>query len=143
MNNGNELGLTFFQSHSDLLRLDDFSPFRFDLRDFRAATFRDIAHAGAKNAVHADDYFVAGFEEIHEAKFHSPAAVTAKLKFLFFSRLKNLAKHTLNFVHHYNKNQTKRAEQRRCHPQQNGRRDVTGAKSDQQTFRRLKPSKIL
>ena len=53
------------------MRVDRAPPRRFDAHDLRAAPARNLAHALAEHAVHADDHGVAGLDEIDEARLHA------------------------------------------------------------------------
>ena len=143
VDDGDEFRALAFEGVGDLLRFDDAAPGSFDFRDFRAAAFRHIDHAGAEDAVNADDHFVAGFDEIYKTEFHPRAAGAADRESHFVFREEDGAEHRFDLVHHFHENGIEMSEKRHGHGLEDGGRDVAGAGTHEEASGRTELSRRL
>src|SRR6516225_4930696 len=112
MDNGNKLGVGPFKSIGYLLRFDDATPGGLDFDDLGPAPFCDVDHACSEHAVDADNDFVAGLEQIDEAKLHAGTLGSADRKGHLVLRQKDLPEHLFEFLHHLDEKRIEVADQR-------------------------------
>ena len=143
MDHGHQFRSDFFQGLGDLCRLDDLPPGRLDFCHSRAAAFGHIHHARAENAVDADDDLVARFNQVDETKFHARAARAADRERHVVLGQENRTQHGFDFLHHLDEDRIKMANERLGHGFEHGRSDIAGARSQQETRRRLKGRNFL
>ena len=100
MNNRHDFGPHRFHRVSDLLRLDDATPRRFDLRHACAAAVRNFGKTRAEVTVDAHDHVVPRLDQVHKTKLHPCAARAAYGKSHVVFGHEDLAQHALDLLHH-------------------------------------------
>ena len=66
------------------------------------ASFSNLSHAHAENAIDTNDDFIARFNEVDHTEFHPGTAGAADWKSHGIAGPEDCAKHLLDFLHHLN-----------------------------------------
>ena len=99
MHQRHDVDLVVLERLLHLFRPDDLAPGGLDLDEVPAQALDDVRHAGAEDAVHADQHPVALFDEVHEAGLHARAPGARHREGQLVVRVEQPAQHGLAFFH--------------------------------------------